>query len=185
MRGHQGRTFLRGFLLATAAAIALLLPAGTAAAGPRLAPRNSVEPGLIARINKVRAAHHLPALRAASLLTTAATKHSNNLAYSGGFRHEFHRSGKWVAFGSWIRWYWPGPNYVAWTAGENLAWGAPDLTPAETVRAWMNSPGHRANLLGAWTKVGVAVLHVTTPAGHYRDYPQVTIVAAEFGRRSG
>jgi len=132
----------------------------------------------------VRADNHLPALARNSLLTTAATKHSNNLALVGAFRHEFRKNGSWVAFGSWIRWYWPGTGYVSWTAGENLAWGAPDLTPAQTVTAWMNSPGHRANLLGTWTNVGVAVLHVTAPIGYYRDYPQVTIVAAEFGRRT-
>jgi uncharacterized protein YkwD len=184
MRGSEGRGFPRNFLVAVAAVLVLLVAAGTASASPTLTPKDSVEPALIARINQVRADHHLPALKGASLLTTAATKHSNNLALMGAFRHEFRKNGSWVAFGTWIRWYWPGPNYVAWTAGENLAWGAPDLTPAQTVTAWMNSPGHRANLLGTWTNVGVAVLHVTTPAGYYRDYPQVTIVAAEFGRRT-
>jgi len=184
MSGRERRSFPRNFLVAATAAIALLVSAGTAAAAPTLTPKDSVEPALIARINQVRADNHLPALARNSLLTTAATKHSNNLALVGAFRHEFRKNGSWVAFGSWIRWYWPGTGYVSWTAGENLAWGAPDLTPAQTVTAWMNSPGHRANLLGTWTNVGVAVLHVTAPIGYYRDYPQVTIVAAEFGRRT-
>jgi uncharacterized protein YkwD len=182
MRGHEGRSYLKILVAAIAIAWVMLLagPAGAAT----ITPRDAVEPALIARINKVRADHHLPALKAASLLTTAATKHSNNLALVGAFRHEFRKNGNWFQFGTWIRWYWPGPNYVAWTAGENLAWGAPDITPAQTVTAWMNSPGHRANLLGAWTRVGVAIVRVNSPAGYYRDYPQVTIVAAEFGKRS-
>jgi uncharacterized protein YkwD len=46
-----------------------------------------------------------------------------------------------------------------WAAGENLAWGTgPLATPAATVRAWMRSPGHRANLLsGRFREVGVGV----------------------------
>ncbi|XID91310.1 CAP domain-containing protein [Paenibacillaceae bacterium WGS1546] len=40
------------------------------------------------------------------------------------------------------------------SAGENIAKGQP--TPQEVVQAWMNSPGHRANILnGAYTHLGV------------------------------
>ena len=40
------------------------------------------------------------------------------------------------------------PNVGAWTVGENLAWGTGTLaTPKEIVQAWMNSTGHRDNIL--------------------------------------
>lgn len=40
------------------------------------------------------------------------------------------------------------------TAGENIAKG--QSTPQEVMNAWMNSPGHRANILNAsFTKIGV------------------------------
>lgn len=40
------------------------------------------------------------------------------------------------------------------TCGENIAWG--QKSPEEVVTAWMNSPGHRANILNAnYTKLGV------------------------------
>lgn len=40
------------------------------------------------------------------------------------------------------------------TCGENIAWG--QRSPEEVVTAWMNSPGHRANILNAgYTKLGV------------------------------
>ncbi|TCP69696.1 CAP domain-containing protein [Baia soyae] len=40
------------------------------------------------------------------------------------------------------------------TAGENIAAGQP--TPAEVMKSWMNSPGHRANILSSnFTKIGV------------------------------
>ena len=36
----------------------------------------------------------------------------------------------------------------AWTLGENLAWGTGDLsTPAGIMQSWMNSAGHKANIL--------------------------------------
>lgn len=39
-------------------------------------------------------------------------------------------------------------------AGENIAYG--QRTPAEVVQAWMNSPGHRANIMnGNFTTIGV------------------------------
>ncbi|MBP2032102.1 putative YkwD family protein/spore coat assembly protein SafA [Clostridium algifaecis] len=41
-------------------------------------------------------------------------------------------------------------------AGENIAMG--QKTPAEVVNAWMNSPGHRANILGtSYTQIGVGL----------------------------
>lgn len=44
-------------------------------------------------------------------------------------------------------------------AGENIAWG--QKSPEEVMQSWMNSAGHRANILnGKFTKIGV---------GHYRN----------------
>jgi uncharacterized protein YkwD len=40
-------------------------------------------------------------------------------------------------------------------AGENIAKG--QRTPQEVMNAWMNSPGHRANILNShYNKIGVA-----------------------------
>jgi uncharacterized protein YkwD len=183
MRG-SGHAYLRAVLAATAAACAFSLAAGSAAAAD-VAARNSQEPALVTHINAVRAAHNLPALKESPRLTDAATRHANSMGNRGYFRHELRRKGKWVSFGTWVHWYWPGPNYTSWTAGENLAWGAPDVSATQVVSMWMNSAPHRANLLGKWRRVGVAIVHVTAPTGYYGDYPQVTIAVAEFGKRSG
>lgn len=44
-------------------------------------------------------------------------------------------------------------------SGENIAWG--QKSPEEVVNAWMNSEGHRANILNSkYTKIGV---------GHYQN----------------
>lgn len=48
------------------------------------------------------------------------------------------------------------------TAGENIAYG--QRTPQAVVNAWMNSSGHRANILNAsYTQIGVGY----AAAGHY------------------
>ena len=36
-------------------------------------------------------------------------------------------------------------NLDYWSAGENIAWG--HTSPAHVMDGWMNSPGHRANIL--------------------------------------
>jgi uncharacterized protein YkwD len=44
------------------------------------------------------------------------------------------------------------------TLGETLGWGSGTLaTPAAIVQGWMNSPPHRAILLGRFRKVGLGV----------------------------
>jgi uncharacterized protein YkwD len=52
-----------------------------------------------------------------------------------------------------------GAEYEARVVGENLAWGAGDAaTPEHIVVGWMNSPGHRRNILQAdYREVGVGV----------------------------
>lgn len=54
-----------------------------------------------------------------------------------------------------------------WTAGENIAAG--QRTPQEVVTAWMNSPGHRANILnGSFTDIGVGLVYnASLPYGYY------------------
>ncbi len=48
------------------------------------------------------------------------------------------------------------------SAGENIAMG--QRTPSEVVTAWMNSPGHRANILNSsFTRIGVGYVS----AGNY------------------
>jgi uncharacterized protein YkwD len=48
----------------------------------------------------------------------------------------------------------------------------------------MQSTGHRANLLGRWRHLGVAVFRVKDPPGIFSSYRAITIVTADFGRRS-
>jgi uncharacterized protein YkwD len=150
--------------------------------------KDALEKALVTRINQVRKNHGLRPLRGVPRLTRAATRHAGSMASASYFRHELFTPARpidWTAFGTWIRWFYPGPGYRSWSAGENLAWGAPDLTARQAVRRWLASPGHRANLLNrSWRNVGVSVVHVTNAGGYFSSWADVTIVAAEFGRRS-
>jgi uncharacterized protein YkwD len=68
-----------------------------------------------------------------------------------------------------------------WMVGEVLAWGVGSRsTAAGTVRAWMNSPGHRRILIsGRYGQIGLG-LQAGTP---YDAYPTGVTVAAVLGRR--
>jgi uncharacterized protein YkwD len=163
------------------AALVFAAPAGATT----LFQRDAAEKKLVQRINHVRANHGLKPMRVATRLRRAATRHSNSMAKVGYFRHELRHKGKWEPFGTWIRWYWPGPDYTSWSAGENLAWGAPSLSVRKTVSLWMHSAGHRSNLLNDnWNRIGVSIVHVVDPVGEYAGYGEATIVTADFGRRS-
>jgi uncharacterized protein YkwD len=69
----------------------------------------------------------------------------------------------------------------SWSLGENLAWGTGSLaTPRQTVEDWMNSPGHRANILnGKFRDIGIGVAEGTPSAGS--DGATYT---TNFGRRT-
>ena len=172
-----------------ALALALVaLAAPSSASALSISDKNTLEASVVARINTVRRDYGLRPLTVADRLANAADRHAESMAYASYFAHELFtpdRSTRWTSFGTWIRWYWPGPGYSSWSAGENLAWGAPGLGVRKTVSLWMHSPGHRANLLSKdWNRIGVSIAHFTNPVGYYKDYSGATITTADFGHRA-
>ncbi len=68
-----------------------------------------------------------------------------------------------------------------WRAGENLAWGTGALATVRRIFiAWLHSPEHRANLLGRYSQIGVA-LSVGNLEGHARAH----VWTQEFGSHCG
>ncbi len=69
-----------------------------------------------------------------------------------------------------------------WALGENLGWGSGKLaTPRRTVRNWMKSRGHRANMLNRrYRHIGVGVAAGAPLSTSGRAAATYT---AEFGRR--
>ncbi|MFD5450341.1 CAP domain-containing protein [Streptomyces sp. NPDC127100] len=99
--------------------------------------------------NRERARAGLPGLAADPRLTAAAQAHSADMVARDFYSHTDPDGGRpWdraAAAGATRR-----------TVGENIACG--QRSPADVVEGWMNSPGHRANILGAdFTHIGVGL----------------------------
>jgi uncharacterized YkwD family protein len=100
-------------------------------------------------VNVERAKNSLPALTADSLLMKTATVKSQDMANNNYFDHTSPTYGS--PFDLMKKF---GVTYRA--AGENIAMG--QTTPAQVMNGWMNSSGHRANILNsAYTKIGVGI----------------------------
>ena len=142
---------------------------------------SALESGLLARVNSVRRARGLRALKLSRGLTAAAEYHSRQMVQHGFFEHESRNGG---SFWKRVERFYPSRGFHSWEVGENLAYGSPDLGAAATVRMWMNSPGHRENLLSrGWREIGLASVHDASGGGAFGGGP-VTVTTADFGART-
>ncbi len=91
---------------------------------------NWTEITLATCINETRIRHGLPALIIDSRLMQSARKHCAWMVRARRLEH------------------------TSQPVAENIALG--QATASEAVYSWLNSPGHRANLLGRYSRVGVA-----------------------------
>ena len=175
---------LRGALtlaiVAIAAAAAAVLPRGEATSvadaagcpGSGAFPKPSeVETGrqaIICLLNAERAKHGLVPLRPHPLLELASQRHSDDMVRREYYAHEtpdgVDPQMRMSAVG-----YSP-----PWT-GENLYTGTGvEATPVRAVKGWMESPGHRANILRPeFTEIGVGIAYespkpeITNPGAVY------------------
>jgi uncharacterized protein YkwD len=115
-----------------------------------------IRAALLCMHNKIRADKNLPLLRDNARLRRAAAGHSADMVNMGYFDHTTLDGDTFVE--RILRAGYTKRN-EGWTLGENLAWGTGDLsTPAGMMSAWMNSPGHRANILKrSYREVGIGV----------------------------
>ncbi|MNZ58777.1 Cysteine-rich secretory protein family protein [compost metagenome] len=106
---------------------------------------------VIALVNKERAKAGLSALSSDALLTKVATEKARDMDVNNYFSHTSPTYGSPFDM---MRSF--GVKYSY--AGENIASG--QRTPQEVMTAWMNSAGHRANILnGNFTKIGVGYVN--------------------------
>jgi uncharacterized protein YkwD len=121
-------------LLAISVGLVAAVPAATASARP-------AESKVIHKINRIRHAHGLRALRPAYSLFVSAKLYSHRMMRSDYFGH----LSRIPVASSWRR------------AGETLEWHAGwRLRPRFAVRLWMHSAPHRAVLLSSrFTRIGV------------------------------
>ena len=165
-------------LVLTGLALALA-PAGAAGARSCAQAVAAPEQALRCHVNRVRQHHGLEPVAPDRRLVHAAERHAADMAARDYFSHS---SPDGAQAEQRVR----PTGYLAarrWWLGEVLAWGAgPQRRPRAIVRAWMNSPMHRAVLLdGRYRDAGFGLVR-GAPAAF--DGRAVT-VAAVFGRRSG
>jgi uncharacterized protein YkwD len=149
---------------------------------PAQAPRtpSGFEGAILREINEVRSQNGLGPLRSSKPLAEAAEFHSRAMAARGFFAHE---SADGSSFWKRVERFYPSNGFRYWSAGENLAYGSPSMSADGAVKAWMESPGHRANMLSAtWGEIGVGAVHVDSAPGVYAGRP-ATIITTDFGIR--
>jgi uncharacterized protein YkwD len=117
----------------------------------------SVVAATLCLVNDERARFGEPALIEDSRLADAATGHSRDMDVRHYFEH-VSPGGQTLLMRIRASGFIPSGR-VGYTFGENLAWGTLWLgTPRSIVKAWMGSPGHRANILNRsyrYTGVGI------------------------------
>lgn len=112
-------------------------PAPTPPPSPQPQPDNGVSDQLLQAHNAQRQLAGLSPLTIDSRLEIAALKHAAWMAASGTLDHN--ENG--VPFDQRIR----NEGYQFWSAGENIAAG--QTTVQQVMSSWMNSSGHRQNIL--------------------------------------
>ncbi|HVJ67737.1 MAG TPA: CAP domain-containing protein, partial [Caulifigura sp.] len=109
---------------------------------------SDVESLLLKLTNAEREKAQVPALSMSPLLLKAARQHSENMAKQHKLEHQLDGKNASDRLNDL--------SYTWRACGENIALGP--RTPADAIRSWMESPGHRANLLSAdFTQIGVAL----------------------------
>ena len=166
--------------LVAVSAIALSAPAPAAAAtcnnagvDPATTSVKTVERATLCLLNQKRRQHGLSKLRHNKRLSVASKRHSRAMVARKVFEH-----GNFVGRIKAARYL---KGVGSWSVGENIAWGSGTLaTPEEIVRAWMNSPPHRHNILaGKFREIGIGVVR-GVPVRRSFDGATYT---TDFGRR--
>ena len=112
-----------------------------------LAQLDPQEAQVIRETNRIRRDYGLTELMPEIKLSMAARDHSHDMRILGFFDHWSPVAGK----GSHMQ---RAERYGSKAASENILYGAGDA--ASAINMWMNSDGHRANILTAgWTRIGV------------------------------
>jgi uncharacterized protein YkwD len=144
-------------------AVALLAPAGARAAdcqGADAVPAADNLPAIgqatLCLLNQQRAGQGLSALRINTRLGTASSSYSQRMVRQAFFAHEAPDGTTLVQRLTSVGYLNGGDD---WVVGENIGWGqGPLSTPRAMVEAWMNSSGHRRNILAAdYAEVGLGL----------------------------
>ena len=126
---------------------------------------------LYAATNQARANNGMGPLTLSAKLNNGAQAKANDMIVKNYWSHTAPDGTQpWVFFVN------AGYTYIR--AGENLAYGFD--TSGGVVNGWMNSPGHKANILGAYNDVGFGIANGPAYQGG-----QNTVIVAFYGASQG
>jgi hypothetical protein len=134
-------------------AVAILVGFGLTSVGVTSASASEADT-IAALVNQARASAGLPGLIHNPSMDSVALQWANQMGAANSMTHNPDYSTQIPS--GWSR------------AGENVAMGQP--TPSEMHTAWMNSAGHRANILGDFTDIGVAFVTVNGTTWGVEDF---------------
>ncbi len=159
-RSGTGRVLVAGFPVYAGEEPPTSIDLGrTAAEAPAAEGPDAVAAALLASANESRRQAGLPPLEPHPALAEVSRRHSEDMATHGFFAHESPTTGSPAARAS-------AAGIESGLLLENIGRGT---SSAEVHRSFMESPGHRANLLHAdVTHVGIGV--VARPAGERTEY---------------
>ena len=139
------RTLTRG----EAATVLLRIKDAKYRAKPKIVSESSYGEKILQLVNKERTSRGLNALVLSADISKVAVEKSKDMAIYDYFAHESPNYGS--PFDMMHKF---GITYRA--AGENIAMGY--RTPADVMEGWMNSPGHKANILNKnFNKMGIGM----------------------------
>jgi uncharacterized protein YkwD len=109
---------------------------------------------MLEKLNEVRRAQGLVAVRPSLLLRLTAQRHSDDMMIRNYFSHTSPGGSTLldrITRSGFVSGY-------SWEAGETLAWGTGALgKPGHVIVAWLHSPEHRAILLSpTWSRIGIS-----------------------------
>ena len=166
-------------LLATIATFAIwAAPAPATPSATAVAAAPALERTVLEEVNALRGKLGLGSLQVADGLDAAAVAHGRSMLIEGFFSHDSPDGAS-----SWERIERFYPQTSGWRVGENLLWSVGRPHARRVVRAWLDSPPHRAVLLSSvWREIGIAALTARRAPGFFGGRT-VTVVVADFGAR--
>jgi uncharacterized protein YkwD len=147
-------------------------------AHPNKVSRATVESATLCLLNRERTSRDLRRLKSHSRLRLAAVRHARDMARRNYFSHD---SLSGTDLGTRIKRTGYLRSASNWALGENIAWGGGRYsTPRSIVEMWMDSPGHRANILNRrFREIGIGVA-IGSPT---RDDEDAATYVNDFGTR--
>jgi uncharacterized protein YkwD len=137
-------------------ALALAVPgasgarAACAGQGDAGAAAAAQEKAMLCLVNRARQGRGLAPLSAPSMLARAADRKSADILRCDEFSHE--------ACGREFTYWFEQVGYRGCREGENIAYASGSYaTPRTIFNLWMNSAGHRRNILGPYREIGIGL----------------------------